>query len=372
MKKLLILYATYGSGHKTIAEYIKKYFEASGKYECMTIDLISYSIPIIGTLSRKTSEILMTRLPSIWSLIYFSFNNSLSGYISGKTSPSIFKNRKLQKVIRDFNPDITIATHFYGTDIINRYNKKNITRSKIVTIITDYHAHNFWITHPKNIDAIIVSNLEEKLYLLRKGFNWKNVYTSGIPILPNLAHELDKEKIKKKLKITNNKTNVLFFVGGGNGAIFNLIYLKEILKNKYDCNVLFIAGKNKTAYSKAREYVKRYNGTNVKVFGFVTNVNEFYEVSDFVVTKPGGAQVTECLFFNKPMLLVKSNGGQEIANRIYLCQNGYAKNAWNRRRFNKFFSLMLNYKYRDKMTKKISKIDHKSSMEKLFNIVDKI
>ena len=86
MKKILILYATYGNGHKTVAEYIKKYFEETKEYKCLAIDLISYSIPIVGTFSKKTSEFLMTRLPLIWSLLYFSFNNKLTAYISGKTS----------------------------------------------------------------------------------------------------------------------------------------------------------------------------------------------------------------------------------------------------------------------------------------------
>ena len=52
-KRILIPYATYGSGHKSIALYIKKYFEDSGEYECKTIDLVSYSFPLFGFLSKK-------------------------------------------------------------------------------------------------------------------------------------------------------------------------------------------------------------------------------------------------------------------------------------------------------------------------------
>lgn len=372
MKKLLILYATYGSGHKTIAEYIKKHFEENGQYECLAIDLISYSIPVIGVLSKKVNEFLMTKLPSIWSLIYFSFNNRISAYISGNMSSGIFNNKKLQKIIKEFNPDITIATHFYGTDIINKYNKKGITNSKIITIVTDYHAHNFWLTHIKNINAIIVGSFEERLYLLRKGFRNSQIHEYGIPILPKFDKGLDKEKIRNKLKINNNKKTVLFFVGGGNGAIFNLIYFKEILKNDYDCNVLFIAGKSKTAYKKAKEYVARYKSKNVRLHGFVTNINEFYAVSDFVVTKPGGVQVTECLFFHKPMLLIKSNGGQEVENRIFLCKRDYAKRARSRGEFNKYFRRMLNDEYRNRMQSKINRIDYKKSMEKLYNLANKM
>jgi len=165
----------------------------------------------------------------------------------------------------------------------------------------------------------------------------------------------------------------LFFVGGGDGALFNLIYFKELLKNNYNCNILFVAGRSKKAFSKAKEYVKRYKSKNVKVFGFVTNINELYYISDFVITKPGGVQVTECLLFSCPMLLIKGNGGQEIGNKRFLIKKGYAKSALNRYTFNKNFKeLLTNDNLRNKMKKNISKIEQSKSMEKLFKIVEKL
>lgn len=372
-KRILIPYATYGSGHKAIAEYIKNYFENKGEYECMTLDLISYSMPIIGTLSKKSCEFLMTKLPSVWSLIYFIFDNKLSSYISSGLSLKIFDNKHLRKTIQEYNPDITIATHFWGTDIINKYNKKGLTNSKLVTIVTDYKAHDFWLKSSNGIDAIIVSSFEERLHLLRKGFKNKQIHTTGIPICPKETDNSNKEELLKKFKINKNKKTVLFFVGGGNGALLNLIYFKEILKNHYDCNVLFIAGKNKTAENKAKEYVKHYKSKNVRVYGFVTNVNEFYQVSDFIITKPGGAQVTECLYFERPMILIKSNGGQEIENRRYLVSKGYAKSVVGKNSFNKVFTEFLeNDKLRNRMIENISNIEQRKSMQKLFKIVEKL
>ncbi len=372
-KKLLIPYATYATGHKSIAEYIKNYFESSGKYECMTIDILKYSMPIIGKFTKVSNETLMTKFPFIWSLLYFSFDNKLSTYITSNMSLKIFDNKKLKEKIKEFNPDITIATHFWGTDIVNKYNKKGLINSKIVTVVTDYKAHDFWLKSLTGIDAIIVSSLEERIKLLKKGFKNKQIYTSGIPISPQFNKNLDKDKIIKKLKINNNKKTVLFFVGGGNGALYNLIYFKEILKNNYDCNILFVSGRSKVAEKKAKEYVKRYNAKNVHVFGFVTNINELYSVSDFVVTKPGGVQVTECLLFECPMLLIKSNGGQEIENRRYLIKKGYAKSEYNKYTFNKNFKeLLYNDNERNKMKNNISKIEQNKSMEKLFKIVEKL
>lgn len=372
-KKILIPYATYGSGHKSIAMYIKKYFENTGKYECLTIDLLDYSLPFLGKFTRFSSNNLMTKFPFLWSLLYFGFDNKLSTYITSNMTIKIFDNKKLRKRVTDFNPDITISTHFWGTDIINRFNKKGLIDSKIISVVTDYIAHDVWLKSLKDIDAIIVSGFDEKLKFLFNGFKNKQIYTTGIPISPELTYNLNKEELKNKYKINNKKKTVLFFVGGGDGALFNLIYFKELLKNNYNCNILFVAGRSKKAYNKAKEYVKKYKRKNVKVFGFVTNINELYYISDFVITKPGGVQVTECLLFSCPMLLIKGNGGQEIGNKRFLIKKGYAKSAYNKYTFNKNFKVLLtNDNLRNKMKKNISKIEQSKSMEKLFKIVEKL
>ena len=151
------------------------------------------------------------------------------------------------------------------------------------------------------------------------------------------------------------------------------MYLKEILKNNYDCNVLFISGKNKKALEKAKEYVSRYKAKNVKVYGFVTNVGDFYQLCDFVITKPGGAQVTECLYYEKPMILIRGNGGQEIENRKYLVSKGYARSVRSRLSFNRNFKEILeNDDLREKMKKNISNIEQRKSMEKLFGIIENL
>ena len=73
------------------------------------------------------------------------------------------------------------------------------------------------------------------------------------------------------------------------------------------------------------------------------------------------------------MILIKSNGGQEIENRRFLCKSGYAKSARTTLSFNKYFKDMLeNDKTLLQMKNKIKKIDQSKSMEKLYKIVEKL
>ena len=54
-KKVLITYATYGSGHKTVANYIYEYLKKHSDYEIKIIDLMDYE-NIIGFISKKAFE----------------------------------------------------------------------------------------------------------------------------------------------------------------------------------------------------------------------------------------------------------------------------------------------------------------------------
>ena len=54
-KKVLITYATYGSGHKTVANYIYEYLNKYSDYEIKLMDLMDYA-NVIGNLSKKAFE----------------------------------------------------------------------------------------------------------------------------------------------------------------------------------------------------------------------------------------------------------------------------------------------------------------------------
>ena len=229
MKKLLVTYASYGTGHKSIAMYIKTYFESHG-YEVKTIDLLNYSLPVMGSLSRHANEFLMTKVPGLWSVLFFGFDNRLGASVSQEVLLKIFKNKTLKNDICSFKPDIVIATHYFGSTIIAKYQKCGFLKTKLITVVTDYKAHDVWLKEVKSNDAIVVGGQDEKKRLLKYGYAARQIYTTGIPITPIYNQNFLKEAFLRKYNLSNKKT-VLFFLGGGKGAVNNLKYLKEILKS---------------------------------------------------------------------------------------------------------------------------------------------
>lgn len=372
-KRILLTYAMYGNGHRAVAEYIQSYFrEQDPELEILAIDLLTYSTPILGRLSQKVTDFFLLKFPTGWSFIYNLFDSKISSEVASKTSMGLFNNKRMKKVITDFNPDLTISTHFFGSCLIDYYNKKGITKTKLITVVTDYEAHALWVRGYKREQAIIVGDKDEAAYLEKKGIDKNKIKAIGIPINPIVKNTFNVEKATRKYGFKRNRPICLFFGGGGNGGTLSLPYIRRIIKSNLNIDFIYVAGKNEKAKAKVDKWIAEYKIKNIKTLGFVNNVPELLQICDFVVSKPGGAQSTESLYFKKPIIMINCSGGQEIANYKYFTKNGYGRHFKTSYMFNKFMrQISANPKIIDDMKKNMSKNKNDQAMEKLYKIAIK-
>ena len=229
MKKILVIYATYGSGHKAIANYVKDYYLSQNpNLDIKTMDIIDYS-KTIGRLSKRVSEKLMLRLPGIWSVLFKWADHKYTSRFTNKVSLKWFNRNEIEDEIIKFNPDLVLSTHFYGSCFVTDLKKKNKINPELVTIITDYEAHNIWLDHYSKDEYIVVPSKEEKR-CLSKDIPKKYIKTFGIPIFPKEEELNEQEEILKKLKLNPKKLTCVCFSGGGNGSTATIPYIKALLK----------------------------------------------------------------------------------------------------------------------------------------------
>lgn len=369
-KRILLTYAMYGNGHRAVAEYIESYFKAKDpELEILSIDLLKYSTPIIGNLSQKATDFFLLKFPFGWSFIYSLFDNKISSAIANQMSGQLFKNKRMKKIITDFNPDMTISTHFFGSSLIDYYNRKGYTHCKLITVVTDYEAHALWLRGYKKEQAIIVGDSDEVNYLVKKGVAKEKIKPIGIPINPITSNDFNVLKAKKKYGFANDRPLCVFFGGGGNGGTHSLPYIRRLIKQNININFIYIAGKNQTAKEKVEYWIKKYNVKNIKALGYVNNVPELLQMCDFVITKPGGAQTTESLYFKKPVIMINCSGGQEIANYKYFVKNGYGRRFRTSYMFAKYLKEIADHpEIISKMQKNMAQNNNNQAMAKLYKI----
>ena len=373
-KKVLITYATYGSGHKTVANYLYQYFIKHSDYEVKMIDLMDYE-NLIGLISKKIFEQnFKSRTSSaIFSLIYeiFDFKTTTWGYKF--VTKSIFKNKKLQDEIVSFNPDLLVSTHFFGNILVGMFNKKHLTNAKIISIITDYKSHEMWLKDEKSIDALIVSNDIVKNDLISQGINKKKIYAYGIPISEEFTDLKEINTIKKKYHVDNGKKTFLFFAGGSIGSSFSYKFFKRLVEQEYDINIIYACGKNDKLKKKAEKLIEHHKYKNVYPIGFSREVNNLLNISDVVITKPGGLSITESLEMKRPMLLIPGNGGNEIYNARFVCKNGYGINCRTPFKLSRVVGKILRRKnILLNMKRKVNEYHDNDSIEKIFKLSKKL
>ena len=183
-KKILIAYATYGSGHKTVAEYIYEYFKNNNTKEELDIriiDVLDYSNKL-GDLSKNLFEKnFQLKGNVIFNTVYEFFDHRLTTVNYKFVTRTLFA-KDLEDYIIDFEPDILISSHFFASIMMEIINQKYSIDTKIVTVITDYQSHQMWIKNKNKSTAYIVSNEIVKQQLINDGIKKDKIYSFGIPL----------------------------------------------------------------------------------------------------------------------------------------------------------------------------------------------
>lgn len=374
-KKILVMYARYGSGHKTIAEYVAKYIEEHNKdIDLLVLDMTNYANGI-GKFTVKIMDFVSKYRPEkIFDAFYEIFDHKLSSVGHNTLARKSYDNKNLRKVISDFKPDVTISSHFYCSSIINYYKEQGLINTKLLTIITDYRTHEWWTRNHKKEDGFIVGNQIVKQELITRGVDSKKIHAFGLPLNINQLSKLDEEEIiLKRYNISGSRKVYLFFGGSTSGSMYYYDYFKIIAKLNINADIVFVSGKNAKLKSKCEEYVKERKIKNIKVLGFTNDVFNLMKISDLVISKPGGATVTECLEMHKPMLLVPGIGGQEKYNAKFISKKKYGirvRSIWGFKRWIK--DLEENPDTIKKMQQRMKKQVQNTSVEKINDLVMKI
>lgn len=374
MKKILITYATYGNGHKAIAEYIANYLDKN-KYEIKLLNIMDY-VGFLCNFSLKIHNFVTGhRFEHLFSFMYTTADNKLTVKLYNFLFRKIIYNKRVQKVFLDFNPDLVISSHFYGSNAAYYLKRKGLLDAKIMTIITDYSFHNFWTANDEKDEIFIVANDIVKREMIEKDVVSKNIYSYGLPFdILKFNDVMTKEKILKKYHIKENKKVVLLFMGGGNGSNAYMKYYKTLVKmNIPNTEIIVVCGKNESVKEETELFKKYHNKKNIHILGFVNNVYELLKISDIVISKPGGATVTECLETKNIMIVLPGIGGQEKYNARFICKNNHGVKVRFTFTFKKaLLTLLKNEKEFKKLKNSYNKVSKNESLEKISKLIKKV
>ena len=305
--KILVVYASAGAGHYKAAEAIYHCFRQNHKEtEARLVDVLDYT-SLLEKLSYTFGyTFLINHALFLWS--FFFWLTEVKPLRSLTKAAALFFDRlstkKFQRLLISEKPDFIFSTHFMTSEIAVWLKEKKKISSKIITSITDFGVHPFWVY--KDTDLYVVASEITKKELINQGVSEEIIDVLGIPIGEKFTREYEKLSLCQKLGIDHNKFTVLIVTGSfGLGPIEEVVELLHL-----DAQLLVVCARNKKLFAKLTK--EKY--PNCFVYGFVDNVHELMSVSDCIITKPGGLTIAEILVSGIVPIFISAIPGQEIGN----------------------------------------------------------
>ncbi len=316
------MYISYNSGHHRCSIAIERALKIlEPDTEVLNINGFNYTNPILERVINRTYMSVIRRKPQIWDYLYdnpkvFKKVQALRDFIHNMNF------EKLQNLLDDFKPDAVVCTQAFPCGMIADLKTRNeLIKTPLFGVLTDYYPHSYWV-YP-TIDYFIVPAEQSRERLKQNGIPEEKIKVLGIPIDPKFNAKVDVKFTKLGLGLDLNKPVILIMGGGqGYGPIKDIVSELDILA--LDFQMIVVSGINGRLYkwlnSSRRKFSKK-----IAPLQFVENINELMEVSDLIITKPGGLTTAEALTKGLPMIIMNPIPGQEAKNAQFLVEVGAAE-----------------------------------------------
>lgn len=336
-KRVLLLSEGFGAGHTQAANALSDSLRMlSPGIQTHVLELGTFLHPTLApwilTAYRKT----VSNRPKLYGLVYRSQYKKSLNRLSQLALHRIFYAQAAE-VINQLQPDTIVCTHPFPNAVISRLKRFGLN-VPLCTVITDYDAHGTWIS--KEVNTYLVSTPDVKQKLLSRGVPSERIQVTGIPIHPNFWEQHNREELRSHFGLKPLPT--VLVMGGGWGFVKNEDFLTDLIRWRDRLQLVVCLGNNERALAGLKKD-ERFRHPHIRLLGFTKEIDKWMEVSDLLITKPGGMTCTEGLAKGIPMLFYKPIPGQEEENLQYFTEHGFGEPIKSAETVSHWFRLLVEH-----------------------------
>ncbi|MDQ3586515.1 MAG: glycosyltransferase [Acidobacteriota bacterium] len=322
--KVLILSASAGAGHVRAAEALARAFaEAGAAKEVRHVDTLAYTNKLFRHLYSKAYIEMVNKTPELLGWLYDALDKPWKNE-RRRLALDKLNTRPFVKMLREYQPEITVCTHFLPAEIISWLKAKERISWPQSIVVTDFDVHAMWLCH--HYDQYFVALPETRVHLERLGITPNKITVSGIPIDPVFAQDKDQFAMREKHGLAPDRTTILLSAGGfGVGPVEHMVEALAALE--HPAQVIALCGRNEELKSRLEGIAARVasaSSTVIKPIGYTTEMDEYMTAADLLLGKPGGLTTSEALAKELVFVIVNPIPGQEERNSDHLLEEGVA------------------------------------------------
>lgn len=334
--KVLFLSASTGGGHTKAAEALMEVMKIRQPgFTGQVVDTLKHISPMIDKLVVGTYLKTVKNTPRIYGKFYKLSETGDNIKDLSKTFNKLMAV-KLVDFINEYDPSVIVCTHPFPLQMLSSLKQKGIVTIPVIGIVTDFSNHLFFKLD--GVDAFIVAHEYIKNDMIKAGMPGEKIHTLGIPVSQTFLQKNDRFQLTQELGLKNKLT--MLVMGGSLGfGEFRDIF-DSLLKCDRDIQIIAVAGHNKKL-EKELKVMADGSLKDIKILGYTNRISDLMDVSDFIITKPGGVTISEALVKKLPILIMSPIPGQEERNARFLTVAGAAVHIFRNEDLDSLFCQVL-------------------------------
>ena len=299
---VLILTASYGSGHNEAARSLAAGFAARGVDVTVVDHFRDLVHPVFERVSRAVYMALLRRAPIVWGVGY-----ALGDWMPSDSPLAFGVTRlgaaRLAARLDALAPDAVVTVHATPAAALSALAAEGRRVPPHTTVVTDFVAHSQWIA--RGIDRYCVAAEEVGHEFVARGIPRERVSVTGVPLRAEFETGVDGAAARRALGLDAD-VPVVLAMAGSHGSVGRLPDVARALgRVPTPMQALVVAGHDRTLAARLARLT--------------------------LVTKAGGMTLAEAMAAELPMLLYGSLAGQERRNERFAARAGIALAARSRR-----------------------------------------
>ena len=318
--RILVLTASYGSGHNRVAATLAGEFRHAGASPRVIDHFYDLVHPQFDRLSRKLYYAVLRRAPVLWGAAYW-MGDQLSVSSPLLMGLNRLGTNKLLSVLLDDPPDHIVSVHPTPVAALTELGRRGFAIPPHTTVFTDFVVHTQWI-YP-HVERYCVPAEEIGRDLIARGVARDRVTVTGIPVSEAFSQPSERAQARLALGLSPRLPVLLFMDGSGGGFGRLEEAMRTVLAMEEPLQAVVVTGREAALESRLRELAAGRE-SRIKIFGYVENVRQLMAAADFLVTKAGGLTLGEAMAAELPVICFGSLPGQESRNERFAAMAGVA------------------------------------------------
>jgi processive 1,2-diacylglycerol beta-glucosyltransferase len=324
MARVLILTASYGSGHNAAARSLATAFHRAGASATVVDHFRDLVHPLFARATRGLYHWVLRRAPGLWGAAYALGDRLISD------SPLTFGATRLgytglAAFLRREAPDAVVTVHATPAMVMATLAARGLRVPPHTTVVTDFVAHSQWIA--PGIDRYCVAAEEVRHDFVARGIPARRIVVTGVPLRPEFESPLDPAEARAAFGLSP-ALPVVVAMAGAQGALGRLPDVIGALEQvRLPLQAVVVAGLDRRLEIELRT---RTAGSTIRTLGYIADIRRLMAAADVIVTKAGGMTLAEALAAEVPLVLFGSLPGQERRNERFASRGGIALVARSR------------------------------------------